>query len=98
MIDSVTLLGSASGQNAGDAALLGAIMDACDEACDSKLLYEIPTTNPNFIYQSYRNLVRAVSVMPWNLSLRLAGLPTHLSLGRTDLGLVFDATLFDRAL
>ncbi len=98
MINSITLLGSASGRNAGDAALLSAIMDSCDEACNSRLLYEIPSIRPEFIWQTYTNRVRPISIMPWDLSLKLFGLPTLRSVLRTDLSLVFDATLFDRSL
>jgi polysaccharide pyruvyl transferase WcaK-like protein len=95
---SITLLGSASGRNAGDAALLSSIMDTVDTACDQRLLYEIPTINPEFIWKTYENRVRPVSILPWNLSAKLLGLTTYQSLMRTDLSLVFDATLFDRSL
>lgn len=95
---SITLLGSASGRNAGDAALLSSIMDTVDAACENRLLYEIPTINPEFIWKTYENRVRPVSIMPWNLSAKLFGLTTYQSLMRTDLSLVFDATLFDRSL
>ncbi|NLF26203.1 MAG: hypothetical protein GX589_11185 [Deltaproteobacteria bacterium] len=98
MLQSITLLGSASGRNAGDAALLAAIMDSIDEACAEKLLYEIPSLNPNFIRENYSNRVRPIGVMPWHASLRLLGVPTLRSLLRTDMSLIFDATLFDRAL
>ncbi|HMO19013.1 MAG TPA: polysaccharide pyruvyl transferase family protein [Oligoflexia bacterium] len=98
MIQSMTLLGSASGRNAGDAALISSIMDTVDEACGKRLLYEIPTINPEFIWRTYENRVRPVSIMPWNLSAKLFGLTTYQSLMRTDLSLVFDATLFDRSL
>jgi polysaccharide pyruvyl transferase WcaK-like protein len=95
---SITLLGSASGRNAGDAALLSSIMDTIDNACDKRLLYEIPTIKPEFIWNTYENRVRPVSILPWNLSAKLMGLTTYQSLMRTDLSLVFDATLFDRSL
>ncbi len=95
---SITLLGSASGRNAGDAALLSSIMDTIDTACNERLLYEIPTINPEFIWKTYENRVRPVSILPWNLSAKLLGLTTYQSLMRTDLSLVFDATLFDRSL
>ncbi|MFN8390003.1 MAG: polysaccharide pyruvyl transferase family protein [Bdellovibrionota bacterium] len=98
MLRSVTLLGSSSGRNAGDAALLSSIMDSVDEACGTKLLYEIPTLKPEFIWQTYENRVRPIGILPWNFSAKLFGLPTYQSLMRTDLSLVFDATLFDRSL
>ena len=98
MIRSVTLLGSSSGRNAGDAALLSAIMDSCDDACGTRLLYEIPSLKPEFIWQTYQNRVRPLGILPWNMSAKLFGVPTYQSLMRTDLSLIFDATLFDRSL
>lgn len=98
MINTITLLGSSSGRNAGDAALLSGIMDSIDSACGMKLLYEIPTIKPAFIRTSYENRVKAIPVMPWNLSLKLLGVTTYRSIMRTDLSLVFDAVLFDRSL
>lgn len=96
MIDAVTLLGSSSGRNAGDAALLSGIMDSIDEACGRRLLYEIPSPNPDFIRGSYANRVRPISMQPWNGSVGMLGVPTYRSIRRTDLTLVFDAILFDR--
>ena len=98
MLRSVTLLGSSSGRNAGDAALLSAIMDSCDETCGTRLLYEIPSLNPQFVWNTYANRVRPLGILPWNASLKLFGVPTYQSLMRTDLSLIFDATLFDRSL
>ena len=98
MIRSVTLLGSSSGRNAGDAALLSAIMDSCDETCGERLLYEIPSLKPEFIWNTYENRVRPLGILPWHLALKLFGVPTYQSLMRTDLSLIFDATLFDRSL
>lgn len=97
-LKSITLLGSSSGRNAGDAALLAGIMDSIDEACDDRLLYEIPTTKPEFIWQQYKNRVRPIRLMPWDLSVKLLGLPTYRSLMRTNISLVFDAVLFDASL
>ena len=98
MINSVTVLGSSSGRNAGDAALISGIMNSVDAACGRKLLYEIPTIKPNFISSSYPNRVQPISMLPWSLSLKMLGLPTYNSINRTDLSLVFDAILFDRSL
>lgn len=98
MINSFTLLGSASGRNAGDAALMSAIMDSVDEATGERLLYEIPSLNPEFVWRTYQNRVRPIGILPWNASLKLLGPPTYQSLMRTDMSLVFDAILFDRAL
>jgi polysaccharide pyruvyl transferase WcaK-like protein len=98
MFKSITLLGSSSGKNAGDAALISGIMDTIDEACAAKLLYEIPTVRPSYILGNYENRVQPVSMLPWALSLKMLGLPTYRSILRTDLTLIFDAILFDRSL
>jgi polysaccharide pyruvyl transferase WcaK-like protein len=98
MIRSVTLLGSSSGRNAGDAALLAGLMDSVDQAVGRPLLYEIPTIKPGFVTDTYRNRVRPVGMMPWQASIKMLGLPTSRSIHRTDLSLLFDAILFDRSL
>ena len=97
-IDSLTLLGSSSGRNAGDAALMSGLMDTVDEACGERLRYEIPTINTGFVKRSYANRVQPVGMMPWNLSVKMLGIPTYRSVMRTDLTLLFDAILFDRSL
>lgn len=97
-LSSITLLGSSSGRNAGDAALIAAIMDGVDEACGRELLYEIPTIRPDYIRDQYPNRTRPVGMMPWHGALRMLGLPTLSSLRRTDAAVVFDACLFDRSL
>ncbi|MDB4308068.1 polysaccharide pyruvyl transferase family protein [Gammaproteobacteria bacterium] len=95
----VTLLGSSSGRNAGDAALMSGIMEAVDEACGERLLYEIPTIKPSYVRNHYQNCrTKAVPMLPWNLSIKMLGLPTYRSIMRADLILIFDAILFDRAL
>jgi polysaccharide pyruvyl transferase WcaK-like protein len=98
MIESLTLLGSSSGRNAGDAALIAGIMDSVDAACGKRLLYEIPTIKPSFIRSSYHNRTQPIGMLPWNFSVKMLGVPTFRSIMRTDLSLVFDAILFDRSL
>jgi polysaccharide pyruvyl transferase WcaK-like protein len=98
MIESITLLGSSSGRNAGDAALIAGIMDSIDAACGRGLTYEIPTIKPRFVLENYSNKVVPIGMMPWHASIKMLGLPTVRSILRTDLTLVFDAILFDRAL
>lgn len=97
-IRTVTLLGSSSGRNAGDAALIGAIMDDIDEAIGTGLAYEIPTIRPSYIRDQYRNVTIPISMLPWSLSLKMLGVPTYSSIMRSDLSLIFDAVLFDRSL
>lgn len=99
MIRSITLLGSSSGRNAGDAALMSGIMDSIDKEIGTKLTYEIPTISPSFVRREYTDYnTKPISIMPWNLSVKMLGLPTYNSILRTDLSVIFDAVLFDRAL
>ncbi|MDF3129773.1 polysaccharide pyruvyl transferase family protein [Kiritimatiellaeota bacterium B1221] len=97
-LNSITLLGSASGRNAGDAALIAAIMDGVDEACGRRLRYEIPTIRADYIRDEYPNNSVPVGMMPWHGALRMLGIPTLRSILRTDAILIFDACLFDRSL
>lgn len=98
MIRSITLLGSSSGRNAGDAALLSGIMDSIDARLGRRIVYEIPTIKPEYVWHNYNNKVRPVSMLPWSLSVKMAGVPTIASVLRSDLVMVFDAILFDRSL
>lgn len=97
-LHSITLLGSASGRNAGDAALMAAIMNDVDRALGRRVRYEIPTPCPAYVRRHYPNDVRPVGMWPWQISLKMLGWPTLRSILRTDLTLIFDAILFDRAL
>ncbi|MBP7274846.1 MAG: polysaccharide pyruvyl transferase family protein [Kiritimatiellae bacterium] len=98
MLTSATLLGSSSGRNAGDAALISGIMNAVDHAIGAPLRYEIPTIRPGYIRDNYPNHTVPISMMPWSGSLKMLGLPTLRSVLRTDITLIFDAILFDRSL
>ena len=99
MINTVCLLGSAAGRNAGDAALISGIMEAIDQRLGRKLTYKIPTLFPKFVNETYtKNNVEAINVMPWTGSIKLFGLPTLKAVKESDLSLVFDAVLFDRDL
>ena len=49
----VCLLGSSSGRNAGDAALIGAIMHDLDMTLQVPLRYEVSTTNPKYLKKYY---------------------------------------------
>ena len=64
-LQTITLLGSSSGRNAGDAALIAAIMDGVDRACGRRLTYDIPTIRPSYIRGHYPNRTRPVGMMPW---------------------------------
>lgn len=92
----ITILGSNSGRNAGDAAILASIMSEIS-SLRPDVEFEVPTTNPIFIKNQYsgKYRVKPISVMPWNLSLRLLGLPVLRSIARTDLTLITDGIIFD---
>lgn len=98
----ITVLGSNSGRNAGDAAILSSIISEISSLLPD-VQFEVPTTHPNYIVSEYpQSMVKPVSVMPWNLSLRLLGIPVFKSIKRTDLtlitnGIVFDYRLFNLA-
>ena len=98
MLNSFTLLGSASGRNSGDAALISAIADSIDRCCGVALKYEVPSTRPSYISTNYSSNIKPVSLMPWNFCIRMLGLPAYRSIMRTDMTLIFDAILFDREL
>ena len=94
---SITILGSFSGRNAGDAAILASTISNLKELAP-ETTFEGPTFNPLFISKNYPSYVRPVSILPWNLSLKLLGRPTLMSIRRTDLSLITDAILFDLGL
>ncbi|MDD4870169.1 MAG: polysaccharide pyruvyl transferase family protein [Kiritimatiellae bacterium] len=98
MFGSATLLGSSSGRNTGDAALISSIMQAVNTSCQNSLLYEIPTIRPGYIRDNYREKAKPIGMLPWNFSIKMLGIPTYRSIMRTDLTLIFDAILFDRSL
>jgi len=98
MIERITLLGSSSGRNAGDAALIAGIMDSVDETLGRRITYEIPTICPSYIRDQYDNDTVPIGMMPWHGSIKMLGIPTLRSVMRTDLTLIFDAILFDRSL
>lgn len=97
-INSITILGSSSGRNAGDAALLSGIMDCIDTACGKRMLYEIPTYCPPYIWQNYQNKTRPISMLPWHGTVGMLGVPTFNSIRRSHLTIIYDAMLFDRKL
>lgn len=91
----ICVLGNYSGRNAGDAAILGGLLEDLS-ALYPDAEYLIPTIKPSFIKRNFsRYNVLPVSLMPWNLSLKILGLPVFTSTLRSDLILVTDAILFD---
>jgi polysaccharide pyruvyl transferase WcaK-like protein len=97
-LNSITILGSSSGRNAGDAALLSGIMDCIDNACGRKVNFEIPTYRPPYILNNYENNAKPVSMLPWHGTVGMLGLPTYSSIQRSKLTIIYDAMLFDRKL
>ena len=94
----VCVLGNFSGRNAGDAAILGGLLRDVS-ALYPGLLYVVPTINRSFVSRNFsRYNVRPVGLMPWNLSLKIMGLPVLAATLRSDVILVTDAILFDRNL
>lgn len=93
----ITLLGSNSGRNAGDAAILAAIMGAITKKLGSDVQFEVPTPNPKFVESNYRGQfnVKAINVMPWTGSIRFLGLPTFRSVKKSDLTFITDGIIFD---
>jgi len=91
----ITILGSYSGRNAGDAAILFQIAeDFAREAPESLLL--VPTTHTRFIQSHFDpDRVRAIRVMPWDLSVRALGWPLVRCIKRSHLVLITDGILFD---
>jgi polysaccharide pyruvyl transferase WcaK-like protein len=96
----IAVIGNYSGRNSGDAALLEGLLSEVTTAFpNSKLEFRIPTINPRFIRQTYKHFpVRPVGLLPWNLSLKILGVPIIRTTLSADLILVTDAILFDRKL
>jgi polysaccharide pyruvyl transferase WcaK-like protein len=94
----ICVLGNFSGRNMGDAAILGGLLEDVSSLYPDTL-FIVPTIKPSFVRRAYsRYKVRPVSLMPWNLSLKILGIPVFTSTLRSDLILVTDAILFDRRL
>lgn len=96
-VPKITLLGSNSGRNAGDAMILGAIMKALCESAGRAVQFEVPTTHPRFVEKEYGEHfdVKPINVMPWTGSIRLLGIPTFRSIKRTDVTMITDGIIFD---
>ena len=94
----ICVIGNFSGRNMGDAAILGGLLEDVSTLYPDTL-FVVPTIKPSFVRRAYsRYNVRPVSLMPWNLSLKILGVPIFTSTLRSDVILVTDAILFDRRL
>lgn len=91
----ICVIGNFSGRNAGDAAILGCLLDDVSRLYPN-VEYDVPTINPEFVRKHYsEHRVTPVPMLPWNLSVKIFGLPIFRSVLRSDLVLVTDAILFD---
>lgn len=95
----ITLLGSNSGNNLGDAAIMSAILDVVTEELPDAEFY-VPSTNPKFTDENYGNVynVKGINVMPWTGSIRLLGIPTFSCLAKSDVALICDGIIFGKNL
>jgi len=92
----ITVLGNFSGRNAGDNAILGNLLDDITEKY-SDIIFLIPTWNVDFVNAHFgHHHIKAMGLKPWNLSYKILGIPTYLSMIQTDLILITDNILFDR--
>jgi polysaccharide pyruvyl transferase WcaK-like protein len=98
MTKRICVVGNFSGRNAGDAAILGGLLKDVTAAY-GPMKFDVPTINPGFVKRQYADFdVEPVGMLPWNLSIKIFGLPIIRSILRSDLVLVTDAILFDRKL
>ena len=94
----ICVIGSYSGRNAGDAAILENLLDDISSV-NNDIEFLVPTISKNFIDRTYSRFpVKAVPMMPWNLSLKIFGLPIFRAVRKSDLVLLTDAILFDHKL
>ena len=94
----VCVIGNFSGRNAGDAAILGGLLEDVQRRFPG-VHFSVPTINPDFVRRQYAEFpVRPVGLLPWNLSVKILGLPVWRALRAARLVLVTDAILFDRKL
>jgi polysaccharide pyruvyl transferase WcaK-like protein len=89
------LLGSNSGRNAGDAAILSSIIHNVQQAAPGTT-FEVPVPRASDLTNRFDpEIVRPVPMMPWNLSLRFIGWTTLRSIARCDAVLITDGIIFD---
>jgi polysaccharide pyruvyl transferase WcaK-like protein len=93
----ITLLGSNSGNNLGDAAILSATLDSFSAELNN-VEFLVPSTRPRFTDSNYghRYKVKGIDVMPWTGSIRLLGIPTFSALARSDAALICDGIIFGK--
>ena len=94
----ITVLGNFSGRNAGDAAILGNLLNNVSAVYpDARFL--IPTLNTGFVNRHFGHYnIKSLGLMPWNGAIKIFGLSTLQAMLQADLVLVTDNILFDRKL
>ena len=91
-----TILGSYTGRNAGDCAILENVVRGIVEACPGAEC-EVLTINPGFVRDMFADLpLRPIRTMPWDLSVKTLGLPLVRSVLRSNAVVITSAILFDR--
>jgi polysaccharide pyruvyl transferase WcaK-like protein len=94
----VTLIGSFSGRNAGDAAILGNLLDDFAETRQD-IEFLIPTIIPSYVKKQFKHHnIRAMGMMPWHGSMKALGLANYIGMTQTDMVLITDNAFFDRKL
>jgi len=95
----ITLLGSNSGNNLGDAAIMSSILESFSKFLPDAEFF-VPTPKPQFIEEHYgeRYNVKGVNIMPWTGSLRFIGFPTFAALAKSDIALICDGIIFGKKL
>ncbi len=89
------VIGNFSGRNAGDAAALGGGREDLS-ARVTRAGFDVATNKTANVRRSYPGYrVNPVGLLPWNLSVKIFGLPLWRCLRRADMVLVTDAILFD---
>lgn len=98
-IPRITLIGSNSGRNLGDAAILASALSSLSKEIPDVEFF-VPSTNPGFVEEHYgkRFKVKGISIWPWTISIRLIGLPTFLAIWKSDAALICDGIIFGRKL
>jgi len=93
----ITILGNNSGRNAGDAAILGNLLqDIASVRPDVR--FRVPTTNPAFIYKHFGQYrIKAVGLLPWFGSIKNLGIPMLKAMLQADMVLITDNILFDKS-
>lgn len=95
----ITLLGSHSGNNLGDAAIMSSVLESFTQLLpDAEFL--VPSPKPQFIDNNYgeKYKVKGIDIMPKTLSVRFFGLPTFKALWKSDIALILDGIIFGKQL